>query len=421
MGSGGVRGQVIGGVLLAGHALLAPTPSPSPSPPPPPPECAADLFPFAGSTLPVQPLPLPASSVGGDALAGPGRQVDLTSTATPPPPLRATAWLVADATTGDVLAACNAHLPLAPASTLKVLTALALLDVVPPTGVHTATAPDASVDGTRAGLVAGSRYTADNLWHGLLLSSANDCAYALAELAGGQQAAADTLQRKAYALGAADTHVVNTSGLDAPGQVSSAYDLALFARAALADRRITTLATTRSYAFPAAGTALRRSDRKTYQIQNHNRLLFNYPGATGLKNGWTSTAGGSFIGTATRGGRTYIVTLLRADTTTWRATAALLDWAFTGGASARPVGTLNAATVTAAPTPTPTPDGASATAGVPAAQPVSGSPTRRDLGPWPWLGGAAAVGVLGGTVLRRLVSRRRSDAERRRRGAGRFV
>ncbi len=361
--------------------------------------------------------------MGGDALAGPGRQVDQTGAATPPPPLRATAWLVADATTGDVIASCNAHLPLAPASTLKVLTALALLDVVPPTRVHTATAADAAVDGTRAGLVAGSRYTADDLWHGLLLSSANDCAYALAELAGGQQEAADTLQRKAHALGAADTQVVNTSGLDAPGQVSSAYDLALFARAALADRRITTLATTRSYTFPAAGTALRRSDRRSYQIQNHNRLLFNYPGATGLKNGWTSTAGGSFIGTATRGGRTYIVTLLRADTNTWRATAALLDWAFAGGASARPIGTLNAAPVTASPSLAPTVTGPTATAGTTAARPVSGAPGRGGSGQWPWawLGGATAVGALGGVALRRLVSHRRNDAERRRRGAGRFV
>jgi len=243
-------------VLVVGHALLGPTPSPSPSPLPPPPECATDLFPFAGSTLAAQPLPSPASSVGGEALTLPGRQVALPAGATPPPPLRGTAWLVADARTGDVLAACNAHLPLAPASTLKVLTALALIDVVPPTSTYSATAADASIDGTRAGLVAGSRYTADNLWHGLLLSSANDCAHALAELAGGQQKAANTLQDKAYALGAADTRVVNTSGLDAPGQVSSAYDLALFARAALAEPRITALARTRSYTFPAAGTAL---------------------------------------------------------------------------------------------------------------------------------------------------------------------
>jgi D-alanyl-D-alanine carboxypeptidase (penicillin-binding protein 5/6) len=415
----GLRSSV-GVALLAGQALLGPTPSPSPSPLPPPPDCATDLFPFAGSTVAAQPLPSPASSVGGEALIRPGRQVELPAGATPPPPLRGTAWLVADARTGDVLAACNAHLPLAPASTLKVLTALALIDVVPPTSTYSATAADASIDGTRAGLVAGSRYTADNLWHGLLLSSANDCAHALAELAGGQQEAANILQDKAYALGAADTAVVNTSGLDAPGQVSSAYDLALFARAALADPRITALARTRSYAFPAAGTALHGAGRTAYQIQNHNRLLFNYPGATGLKNGWTSTAGGAFVGTATRGERTYLVTLLRADTNTWRATAALLDWAFATGASARPVGTLNAGPVTPAPSATAPGSGAAS----PAVQPVSTSPARGGPGPWPWLGGAFVVGALGGTALRRLLSRRRRsrlDAGQRRPGAGRFV
>lgn len=339
----------------------ATTGSPRPSEPPAFP-CATELFAFdrgrdpgpstpAGastgtrpSVVITTPAPLPSvtSTVGGPRLAETAHPVtDLPDGVPHPPPSRVTAWLVADLTSGDVLAACNAHVPLAPASTLKVLTALALIDVVPPTAVYTATEQDAAVDGTRVGLVPGSRYTSDNLWHALLMSSGNDSAHALAELAGGQQRAAGLLQARAAALGAGDTRAVNTSGLDAPGQVSSALDLALFARAALADRRISSVASRRDYPFPDKGTALRGSDRTTFQIQNHNRLLAGYPGTTGLKNGWTSQAGGSFVGTATRDGRSYVAVVLRADTSVWQATTALLDWAFAAGGRARAVGTLN--------------------------------------------------------------------------------
>ena len=83
---------------------------------------------------------------------------------------------------------------------------------------------------------AGSVYTADDLWHALLMSSANDAATGLAAMAGGTTSAtARDARRRPARLGAADTRAVNTSGLDEPGQVSSAYDLALFGRAALAD------------------------------------------------------------------------------------------------------------------------------------------------------------------------------------------
>jgi D-alanyl-D-alanine carboxypeptidase (penicillin-binding protein 5/6) len=81
---------------------------------------------------------------------------------------------------------------------------------------------------------------------------------------------------------------------------------------------------------------LRGPGRKTFQIQNHNRLLYNYPGALGVKNGWTSTTGGSFIGAAARGGRRYLVTVLAADPETWQMSAALLNWAFATPAGPHP-------------------------------------------------------------------------------------
>lgn len=421
-----LAGLVISGVTVV-PASARPTPTPSRTAPAAF-ACATTLFPFATTAptpaasgtrtpevslaTPAPALPAVTSTVGGPLLATTGRVLLDTRDGAAPPPLRATAWLVGDLDSGDVLAACNPHLALAPASTLKVLTALALLDAVPARAVYTATDADAATDGTRVGLVPRSRYTADNLWHALLMSSANDSAHALAELAGGQARAVELLQSRALALGAGDTRVANTSGLDAPGQTSSAYDLALFARAALADRRITALATTRSYAFPQAGTALRVAARKTFQIQNHNRLLYNYPGATGLKNGWTSQAGGSFIGTAARGGHRYVAVILRADTNTWRATAALLDWAFAHGPRARAVGTLNApalpspAAATATPTAAPTATAPGANGQIaPAAQADSGTPPGRR----PAYGAAAALAVaaLGLAVGSGIVLRRR--------------
>jgi D-alanyl-D-alanine carboxypeptidase (penicillin-binding protein 5/6) len=308
---------------------------------------AAVTYSVDGRTQTTRPLPAPASRVGGAALAEAGLHVSPSARLAPPSP-KASAWLVADLGTGQVLAACNAHVPLAPASSLKVLTALALMPRIDPAAHYIARNEDARIDGTRVGLVPGSVYTVDNLWHALLMSSANDAAVALSSLAGGLPAATESMRATARSLGAADTIPDNTSGLDAPGQVSSAYDLALFGRAVLADPRLTALVQTRNYAFPEAGTALpgvRNATgvvaRKTFQIQNHDRLLYNYPGALGVKNGWTSTTGGSFVAAAQRGPRRVIVTMLAADPQTWHISAALLDWAFTATpASADGVGRL---------------------------------------------------------------------------------
>jgi D-alanyl-D-alanine carboxypeptidase (penicillin-binding protein 5/6) len=365
------------------------------------------------------PLPAAASRVGGAALADPGLHVTTSAGSAPPRP-HASAWMVTDLGSGQVLAACNAHVPLAPASTLKVLTALALHPLIEPGRLYRATDADARVDGTRVGLVPGSVYRVDDLWHGLLMSSGNDAATAVAAMAGGDATASAAMDRTAAALGAADTRVHNTSGLDLPGQVSSAYDLALYGRATLGDPALVRLVQTRSYAFPEAGTSFGGTSRKTFEIQNHNRLLYNYPGALGVKNGWTSTSGGSFIGAAQRGGRRIEVTLLAADPPTWHMSAALLDWAFTATpASAVGVGRLVSG---------PDPDGA-----LPAASPGAVVATGRSAadvgavrtatGPSPsaaspplmvgGVAGAAAVVGLGlGLVSRRRVRRGRRDHAR---------
>jgi D-alanyl-D-alanine carboxypeptidase (penicillin-binding protein 5/6) len=331
---------VVGGVLAPAPASAA---LPAKKAPPPPVCATAVAYSNGKATSAPVPLPAPVSDAGGARLAQPGLQVQLRPGTPAPPRLKASAWIVADLATGAVIASCNAHVPMAPASTLKVLTALALHPRLAPQTRYVARQQDAAMDGTKVGLVPGSVYTIDNLWHGLLMGSGNDAANALATLAGGLPKATALMTSTARSLGARDTVVANTSGLDAPGQVSTVYDLALFGRALLRDPALAGLVRTTIYAFPAAGHATtRKGGRKTYQIQNHNRLLLTYPGTTGIKNGYTSTAGASLVASATRGGHSYVIAMLRSDVNVWGMGKALFDWAFAQNGAAQPVGRLDA-------------------------------------------------------------------------------
>ncbi len=272
--------------------------------------------------------------LGGDLL---GRRdtVVLRQPGAPAPPanISASGWLLADLDTGAVLAAHDAHGRYAPASTLKTLTALALIPRLHPKRVVTATAADVSVDGSKVGLVPGQRYRIDQLFTALLVVSSNDAANTLAAAAGGAGHAVALMNQQAVLVQAGDTTARTVSGLDAAGQASSAYDLALIGRAAMRlgpFRRY--VAIRRSY-IPAPGG-------RRIEIDTHNKLLRNYPGAIGIKNGYTAAAGATFIGAATRGGRTLEVTLLHANPLVWHEAAALLDWGFAAGARLSPVGQL---------------------------------------------------------------------------------
>lgn len=282
---------------------------------------------------------VPPSASPADPLDAPGLLAP--SGVTPPPPVTATTWLVADLGTGDVLAAQGAHVPLAPASTLKLLTALAVVPLLSPQQTWTATDADASADGSKVGLVPGSVYTSEDLLHGLLVGSGNDASNAVAVAGGGVEVVTQRMQSLADTLGARDTVVRNPSGLDAEGQVTSAADLALFGRAALADPWIARLVTTERYPFPGGGTTF-GPERPRFEIANGNDLLGDYPGALGLKTGYTVAARGSFVGAVERDGRRYLVALLAAEGRTPALGQALLDWAIVNGpAVTQPVGSLD--------------------------------------------------------------------------------
>jgi D-alanyl-D-alanine carboxypeptidase (penicillin-binding protein 5/6) len=280
-----------------------------------------------------------AGPVGGPALATTGVVVDAPGSQALPT-VRAAAYLLADLTTGEVLAAKDPHGHLRPASTLKVLTALTLLPRLDPGTVYTAQWADANAEGSRAGIVPDATYTVGQLFQALFLVSGNDAASALAHAAGGVPQTVTAMQATARALGALDTTVRNPSGLDAPGQYTSAYDLAVIARAAMARADFRAYVTTVKAQFPGkmpkAGHV-----RKTFQIFTQDRLLLNYPGAIGIKTGFTTKARGTFVGAASRGGHTLIATVLHSGTG-WEDSAALLTWGFHNRTLARPVGTLDA-------------------------------------------------------------------------------
>ena len=288
-------------------------------------------------------LPAVAAPNSADSAAS-VQELPVTGTLLPPgvpapPAVDATAWLVADLDTGEVLAAHNPRTRLAPASTLKLLTLLTLVPGLDRQATWTARHEDAAIEGSKVGLVPDSVYRVDDLVHGLMLSSGNDAAHALAGLAGGMPRATALMQETAHSLGATDTVVRNTSGLDADGQVSTARDLALIGRAVLADPELAEVVRTTRYQFPGEGTTFDAS-RPTFEIGNKNRLLYGYEGALGLKNGYTQAARSSFVGAVERDGHRYIATLMRAEGSASGQARDLLDWAIAHGQRVEPVGML---------------------------------------------------------------------------------
>ncbi|MFF5216007.1 D-alanyl-D-alanine carboxypeptidase family protein [Micromonospora sp. NPDC000442] len=283
------------------------------------------------SPKPTPPPPVPEHRVvGGDALATPGLIVPPGVAA--PPEVTATSWLVADLDTGEVLGGCGPHEYATPASVQKLLLAATMLPKLDPAQVVTVTREDLDIapGSSAVGLLPGGRYRVETLWLGLLLQSGNEAANALARLGGGTAGLAGgvrAMNERARSLGAWQTHAVTPSGLDAPGQFTSAYDLALIARVCFADPVFRRYVLTERTRIPAQ-TALRG---RGFEIQNENQLVYRYPGALGGKTGFTDYARHTYVGAAERDGRRLVVTLLGAEPRPkrgWEQGAALLDWGF---------------------------------------------------------------------------------------------
>ncbi|OBI79637.1 D-alanyl-D-alanine carboxypeptidase family protein [Mycobacterium sp. E740] len=253
--------------------------------------------------------------------------VSQPSGSVPIPDGPAQAWVLADMDTGAVLAARDEHGHYAPASTIKVLLALTVLDELPLDATVVANAADTDVECNCAGVAAGKTYTTRQLLEGLLLVSGNDAANTLATMLGGQPAAVTKMNAKAASLGAYDTNAATPSGLDGPGidMWSSPHDLAVIFRAALANPVFASITAQPTAVFP--------TETGDDVLVNQDELLKRYPGTLGGKTGYTDRAQKTFVGAAQRDGRRLVVALMYGmnkpgQPTYWDQAANLFDWGF---------------------------------------------------------------------------------------------
>jgi D-alanyl-D-alanine carboxypeptidase (penicillin-binding protein 5/6) len=313
------------------------------------------------------------------------------------PPV-ARAWIVVDAETGAVLDASNEHATLRPASVVKVLTALIAVRALPANAVVPVSPTAASMPPEKIGMAAGESWPLSEVLHALLMVSANDAAVALSEAVSGSRARfAAQMSLVAASLGARDHPVLDDpAGLDdssafRAGDYVSAYDLAVMARAALAVPAIQDIVAARQpYEFTGP-----RGIR--HVLRNQNRLLYSDHSAVGVKPGYTRAAGETLIAAATRGGRTVLSVELGSTPGEMYSTAeALLDRGFAlpsgdeGGRGYLP------------PVRDPLPWSAG-DAPSPAVLPRLRSKTASTAGPRR----AAAVGLVGATMLVAVVAQRR--------------
>jgi D-alanyl-D-alanine carboxypeptidase (penicillin-binding protein 5/6) len=398
-----VRCAAVGGSLAALTAIAAATAS-------------AAVLPADGGRGSSGPGAAPVVA-GGPLLAGHGVLVRRhAGVPRLPSGLSALSWTVSDARTGQVLAAKDPHRRLPPASTLKTLFAVTVLPRFPGSTRHRVSEADLAGIGAGSSLVgvqARQTYTVADLWRGVFLSSGNDAVHVLAHMNGSVPLTVAQMQAKARMLGADDTHVVSPDGYDMPGQVSSAYDLAVFARAGLGMPDFATYVSTAQAQFPGGWDAHGRFV-KSFGIRNTNRLLTGadgvtrYPGVIGVKNGYTTNAGNTLIAAAKRGDRTLIATVMNPQSglpqAVYREAGKLLDWGFSAAGRTSSVGTLNTATAAyhggSAHAPARTP-----VRQEPRPAPAPHEPSTADTAsssPLTWyVGGALALGAAGSVIVLR--------------------
>jgi len=236
-----------------------------------------------------------------------------------------------DVATGTVLYEHNAHEALAPASVTKVMTMLLIMEAIDAGKIGwddtvTASESAAAKGGSQVYLKVGETMTVSDMVKSIAVSSANDCACAMAEhLAGSESAFVDLMNSRAKELGMNDTQFVNCTGLDdseeAKSHLTSAYDIALMSRELLknhpAIKQFTTIwmDTVRDGAFG---------------LSNTNKLIRFYNGATGLKTGFTSGAGYCLSASAERDGMELIAVVMGCETSQDRFAAckSMLDYGF---------------------------------------------------------------------------------------------
>ncbi len=239
-------------------------------------------------------------------------------------PIHGRAAYLVDVDSRVVLWAKEADAPRAPASLTKLMTAMvAIDDAASLDKVVVVDAAATTVEPSLMGLTTGERVTVRDLIYGLFLDSGNDAAEALARGIVPRDRFIRQMNQKATSIGLTQTHFINPSGLDAPGHGMSAHDIVHMA--AYLDRyypQLAAIAATKDISIAATDA------HKAFAMQNLNRMLWTYPGATGLKTGLTGNAGGCWLTTAMRNGRHLIALVMNATGYSADDARILLDYGF---------------------------------------------------------------------------------------------
>jgi len=239
-----------------------------------------------------------------------------------PPAIEAEAGVVMVAGSKQVLFEKNGNGIMYPASTTKIMTLLTALEQGKLTNTVTVSAKAAACEGSSLELRGGDKLTLGNALYGMMLVSGNDSAEAVAEnIAGSIPKFVKLMNENATKIGAKKTHFSNPHGLPDPiNHFTTAYDLALITNYGFKNPEFSKIVSTREY------TVNFLNGKKTY-AKNTNKLLKMYPGAFGVKTGFTNDAGDCLVGAAKRGNTTLIVVLLNDDYR-WDDAVKLLDYGF---------------------------------------------------------------------------------------------
>ncbi|MDK8762482.1 serine hydrolase [Corynebacterium sp. MSK218] len=235
----------------------------------------------------------------------------------------ASAWMVSDLDSGEIIAMKDPNGRYRPASIIKALLALVVIEELPLDQRITATMEDASVEGSAVGIGPEGTYTVEQLLQGLLMASGNDAAHALATALGGDEDTLRKVNEKAREIGTRSTVAASYSGLDAAGMSTSAADISLIYREAFANDTFARIVDTEHVDFPGWG------EMPGYELWNDNGLYLNDPDGIGGKTGYTEDAQHTFVGAIDRDGRRLQAVIL--DTTVdhgfraWEQAQMLLD------------------------------------------------------------------------------------------------
>ena len=390
----------------------------------PPPPVDESEVPLPGQTSPAPP-PVLDTPRGGEALDS----CDVVAPADfdVPRDITASAWMVTDIDTGEIIAAKDPHGRYRPASVIKTLLASVALDELDGDEIISVTDEDLEgAEGSLVGVGPGGMYSINRLVSGLLMSSGNDAAVVLAHQMGGIDATLEAMNAHAADLGTTSTHVATVNGLDSPGMMTTAYDMSLIWADAMTRPEFAGIVATQMTGFPGypAGEGAGAPDPHNpppytgpttradgemvnpgFVLANDNQLLYNYEGALGGKTGFTDDARHTFIGSAERNGKRLAVVLLdgtRVPKAPWEQAAILLDSGFAtddtvgqlgeGADDSGDVTELAAGAMGEAQT-----AGAAGSAGATETA-VAGGSLLEEYGPWLAVGGAGLV-VLVGAVL----------------------